>query len=74
VERLKAHRPTAKIAVISPTTREGEADSTLSDEELASGTFVMQLRELPEAYASDAEMSAAIKRQMGAREERVCEL
>ena len=74
VERVKARRPNAKIAVISPTTVEAGTDVTLSDEDLTSGTFVLLLRELPDAYASDEEMNAAIKRQMGAREERACEL
>ena len=35
---------------------------------------VLLLRALPEAYASDEEMRVSIKRQMAAREERVCEL
>ena len=53
---------------------ESGADAALSDEDKALGTFVLLLRALPEAYASDEEMRVSIKRQMAAREERVCEL
>ncbi len=74
VERVKARRPDAKIAVVSPLTVESGADAALSDEDKALGTFVLLLRALPEAYASDEEMRVSIKRQMAAREERVCEL
>lgn len=74
VERVRSRRPDIRIAVVSPITVEDETDAALSDKDLESGTFVLLLRELPEAYASDEEMNAAIKRQMSAREERVCEL
>jgi uncharacterized iron-regulated protein len=74
VERVKARRPEAKIAVVSPYTVESGGDVALDSENFASGTFILLIQELPEAYASDEEMRAAIKRQMDSREERVCEL
>lgn len=74
VKRVKTRRPEAKIAVISPHTVKSGQDISLDDESLASGTFVLLIRELPEAYASDDEMRAAIKRLMGTREERICKL
>ena len=74
VERVKARKPGAKIAVVSPLTVESGASTALSDEDKRSGTFVLLLRELPEAYASDEEMRAAIKRQVATSEKRGCEL
>lgn len=74
VERVKARRPKAKIAVISPFTIAPGAEASLTDEDKKAGTFVLVLQELPEPYATDEEMNAAIKRQMAAREDRVCEL
>ncbi len=74
VERVQMRLPDAKIAVVSPyTVKSGEA-AAFDEEDMTLGTFLLVLRELPEAYASDEEMSAAIKRQMAAREERVCKL
>ncbi len=74
VERLEVRRPEARIAVVSPFTVIPGAEARLTDKDKQAGTFVLLLQELPEAYATDEEMNAAIKRQMEAREKRVCEL
>ncbi len=74
VERVKARRPDAKIAVVSPVTVMPGAEADLTDKDKQAGTFVLLLQELPEAYATDEELNSAIKRQMEAREDRVCEL
>lgn len=74
VERVQARAPGLKIAVVNPVTIEHGTDFILTPEDEKSGTFVLLLQELPEAYATDEEMNAAIKRQMEAREKRVCEL
>lgn len=74
VERLKMRMPHLKIAVVNPEYAEKPDDLKVSDRLAKDGTFTLWIRALPEFYASEAEMGAAIKRQMEARKKAVCEL
>ena len=74
VERVKKRSPNVKIAVVSPFTLDPGTKAILTDDDKKSGTFILLLQGLPETYATDEEMSAAIKRQMASRKNRVCEL
>ncbi|MGZ6176352.1 MAG: ChaN family lipoprotein [Candidatus Binataceae bacterium] len=74
VERLQARDPRLKIAVVSPTDTKGEVLLALKPSEAAAGTIVLVIRSLPEDYATEAEMKAAIARQVSARKESKCEL
>lgn len=74
VDRVKKRSPNVKIAVVSPYTLEPGTKAILTDDDKKSGTFVLLLQGLPETYATDEEMNAAIKRQMAGRKNRVCEL
>lgn len=72
VERLKMRMPNLKIAVVNPEFADDPAHPKVEDPK--GGTFTLLVRELPEFYANDAEMSEAIKRQMAQRSATKCEL
>jgi uncharacterized iron-regulated protein len=74
VESLKMRMPTLKIAVVSPIESGDEANPKLTPADLRSGTFLLVIRPLPEPYATNEEMRAAIKAQMAQRRENKCEL
>ncbi len=74
VERLQMRMPNLKIAVVNPEPVEQPTDLKVDDKKAKGGTFTLLIRELPEFYASEAEMKDAIKRQMAARKKAVCEL
>lgn len=74
VERLKMRMPGLKIAVVNPEFAETPGDLKVSDTLAKDGTFTLFIRQLPDFYANEAEMGAAIKRQMEARKKSVCEL
>ena len=72
VERLKMRMPNLKIAVVNPEFADDPNHPKVDDPK--GGTFALIVRELPEFYANDAEMSEAIKRQMAQRSATKCEL
>ena len=74
VERLKIRMPNLKIAVVNPDFADDPLHPKVSEKEAKAGTFTLLLRELPDFYANDEEMSAAIKKQMAARDRNKCEL
>ncbi|MEQ9449142.1 MAG: ChaN family lipoprotein, partial [Rhodospirillaceae bacterium] len=74
VERVRMRAPSAKIAVVSPLTTDSATPDSVSEDDRKLGTFILRIRALPEAYASEEERREAIKRQMEAREERACAL
>ena len=74
VERLQMRMPGLKIAVVNPEYAEKPNDLKVGDKVAKDGTFTLLIRQLPEFYANDDEMSAAIKRQMEARKKAACEL
>ncbi len=74
VERLKLRMPNLKIAVVNPDFADDPLHPKVSDKEAKAGTFTLLLRELPDFYANDEEMAAAIKKQIAARDRNKCEL
>jgi uncharacterized iron-regulated protein len=72
VERLQARMPQLKIAVVNPIQVGG--DSKVDQGDLKTGTLLLLIGRLPEDYATDAEMNAAIKKQIAARAASKCEL
>jgi uncharacterized iron-regulated protein len=72
-ERLKLRMPNLKIAVINPEFADDPTRLEVSPQDAKTGTFVLLLRKLPEFYANDEEMSAAIKKQMQTRATLKCE-
>ena len=74
VERLKMRMPQLKIAVVSPAQPEDPARPQVSDDDAKAGTFVLLLRGLPESYANDDEMKAAIAKQVETRAKTKCEM
>jgi uncharacterized iron-regulated protein len=74
VERLKLRMPDLKIAVVTPIETGDEATPKITGDDLKSGTLLLVIRPLPEPYATEAEMRAAIKEQMAQRRENKCEL
>ena len=74
VERLQARMPNLKIAVVNPEGVEKPENLKVSEKLAKGGTFTLFIRELPDFYASEAEMKDAIKRQVAARKKVTCEL
>jgi uncharacterized iron-regulated protein len=74
VERLKMRMPNLKIAVVSPTQPPNPADPKVTEAAAKSGTFALFLRGLPESYANDEEMKAAVAKQIEARGKTKCEM
>lgn len=74
VERLQMRMPALRIAVVNPEFTDDKKGLALSDKQAKGGTLTLFIRPLPAFYATDAEMSEAIKRQMEARKKAVCEL
>ena len=74
VERLQLRMPQLKIAVVSPAQPENPARPQVADEDAKAGTFVLLLRGLPESYANDDEMKAAIAKQVETRAKTKCEM
>jgi uncharacterized iron-regulated protein len=74
VERLQLRMPNLKIAVVNPVFVKDSGKPAVNDADLKGGTFTLMLRRLPDFYANDAEMRAAIKRQMENRKANTCEL
>ncbi len=73
VERLTARVPGLKVAVVNPEFADDPQSLKVTPEVAKAGTFTLLLRELPEFYANDDEMSAAIKKQVAARNRNTCE-
>lgn len=73
-ERLKMRDPNLKIAVVNPIEVDDPAKLAVSAKDAKTGTFVLLLRSQPKAYVSDAEMRAAITKQMSFRKDAKCEL
>ena len=73
-ERLKMRDPKLKIAVVNPIELDDPAKLTVSAKDATTGTFVLLLRAQPKAYISEAEMRAAITKQMSFRKDAKCEL
>ena len=69
VERIKSRNPALKVAVVNPVA----GDTALTPEQRKSGTFVLRLQSLPEAYLTDDEASAAIGAQMARRPAAKCD-
>ncbi len=74
VERLKLRMPNLKIAVVNPEFPDDLNRLDVSPKLAKTGTFILMLRPLPDFYASDEEMSAAIKKQMETRDRNQCTL
>ena len=74
VERLKLRMPKLKIAVVSPEQADDPARPTVTPERARSGTFVLLMRGLPDSYANDEEMKAAVGKQIEQRGKSTCEL
>jgi len=78
VERLKVRMPQLKIAVVNPHPLDkplsGSAAQAITTVDARTGTFILLIQALPEAYATDEEASAAIKKQIEARGKTACEL
>jgi len=74
VERLKLRMLTLKIAVVNPEFAEDPKHLAVTPKIAKTGTFILLLRELPEFYTNDDEMSAAIKRQLETRAKTQCTL
>ncbi len=74
VERLKLRMPGLKIAVVNPVEPEDVARPALTTADGKTGTFVLMLRPLPEPYATDEEMKAAVTKQLAARTKTRCEM
>jgi uncharacterized iron-regulated protein len=74
VERLKLRMPSLKVAVISPVEAGDEAQPKITAAAQKNGTFLLVIRPLPDPYATEEEMRAAIKAQMAQRRENKCEL
>ena len=70
VERLKLRAPDLKIAVVSPADTKSADSVTLDAEDMADGTIVDVIRALPEPYANDAEMKAAMQHEVAAHEKK----
>ena len=74
VERLKLRMPNLKIAVVNPEFADDPNKLAVSPQLAKTGTFILLIRELPDFYANDDEMSAAIKKQMETRSRNQCTL
>ena len=74
VERLKRRMPALKIAVVSPLENGADANPKITAADLRNGTYLLVIRPLPQPYATQDEMRAAIKQQMAQRRENKCEL
>jgi hypothetical protein len=74
VERLKLRMPQLRIAVVTPIETGDEPAPHITASDLKSGTVLLVIRPLPEPYATEEEMRAAIKEQMAQRRENKCEL
>jgi uncharacterized iron-regulated protein len=74
VERLQARDPKLRIAVVSPTDTDGAVSLALKPSEASQGTIILVIRALPDAYANEAELKAAIKNEVKARDDLKCEL
>ncbi|MSO72503.1 MAG: iron-regulated protein [Rhodospirillaceae bacterium] len=73
VERLKARMPKLKIAVVNPEFADNPMQLNVTVQEAKAGTFTLLLRQLPEFYATDEEITAAVKKQIEARNRNTCE-
>ncbi len=69
VERIKSRNAALKVAVVNPVT----GNDALAETQQKSGTFVLRLQSLPEAYLSDDEASTAIGARMAQRPKAACE-
>ncbi len=54
VERLKMRMPELKIAVINPIAAEDNNKPVLSDEDIATGDYIILVRQVPEMFVSEA--------------------
>ncbi|MGE4062243.1 MAG: ChaN family lipoprotein [Rhodospirillaceae bacterium] len=74
VERLQLRMPHLKLAVINPIESGAEEKPKITAAKLKSGTLLLLVRPLPDPYATEEEMRAAIKQQMAERRDNKCEL
>ncbi len=74
VERLKLRMPSLRIAVVSPVESGDDAAPKITPADTKDGDILLVVRPLPDPYATDAEMRAAIKKQMAQRRENKCEM
>lgn len=53
VERLKARMPDLRLGVVTPVTVDGDGAPSVSDEDLATGDYIIVVRKVPEMFVSD---------------------
>ena len=73
VERLTMRATGLKVAVVNPEFADDPNSLEVTPQVAKAGTFTLLMRQLPDFYATDEEMSAAVKKQIEARNRNTCE-